>query len=372
MSYDKLPINYFSKDIKKYLPKGKSKGLLYGNFGAFNMGDEAILEGELMELKNIPSTTVTVISRFPEQIKKLHKVRSISLKNVPGLIKESISSDYLIIGGGGIFCKNDSGYRGIAFQLYTILLFLYLPILLRRKIIVLGIGFYHNTNAFISLLARLGLSSAQIITVRDMASYTYLASKNLPVKLYKDNSFLLPVNSGNSQLQQGITKFYTVGIAVNSPQKLSDRDKFAKEIAEFMNTYSHSTHFVMYSLDSHPSYFSDYKFAKKIIRHVKKNVSYSYFPTSKSPQETFSSFRSTDFMITSRLHGSIFCYRLNIPFYAIAYDIKCDTFLNSIGHQYTHPSSVTRKDIAYYFDVAKMKKKERSYTPLNVTKELSL
>ena len=323
-------------------------------------------------LEKIPTTTVTVVSRFPEQVKKLHKTRAISYKNVPELIKEIVSSDYLIIGGGGLFCKNDSGYRGILFQLYTILLILYLPRILHKNIFVLGLGFYHNTNPVISTLARIGLSSAKILAVRDMASFTYLTSKNIPVKLYKDNSFLLPITSHNLKLHQGITKFYTVGIAVNTPQKLSDREKLAKEIAKFMNTYNHSTHFILYALDTHPAYFSDYKFAKKIVRYLNKNVSYTHFPTTKSPQDTFSSFLTNDFMITSRLHGSIFCYRLNIPFYAIAYDIKCDTFLNSIGHQYTHPSSVTSRDIANYFDAAKTKKSERIYTPLTGSKELSL
>ena len=70
MTYDKLPTHYFSKEIKKYIRKGRSYGLVYGNFGAFNSGDEAILKGELLELEKIPTTTVTVVSRFPEQVKK--------------------------------------------------------------------------------------------------------------------------------------------------------------------------------------------------------------------------------------------------------------------------------------------------------------
>lgn len=352
MKYDQLPLHYFGKDIRRLFDDKPTKGLIFGNFGACNVGDEAILAGELAELQTIP-TTVTAVSRFPKNVKKLHKVTTVPFSRPLEIIKQISHSDYVIVGGGGLFCKNDAGLKGLLFQLYTILFFLALPKLLRKKLLVIGIGFYENTNPVIAFLARQALSFADGLGARDQATYSYLKKHGLSVKLYKDSSFHMPLEI-NRFAPKKHNKRYTVGLALNKPQAAKDAKYLRKVIAAFLNRYKENTHFLFYSLDYHPLYESDRVYMQSILTKAgkKPTISYEFMPVNQHPQQVFSSFKLADFMIVSRLHGSIFSHRLNVPFYGIAYDTKCASFLKSISHQFRYPAKVTEKEIATYYEAA--------------------
>jgi hypothetical protein len=65
--YSSLPI--FS--LSDYLLKSEIsfwKFVIFGNFGAYNIGDEAILAGQIEDLKKIRRSQITVISLYPKQI----------------------------------------------------------------------------------------------------------------------------------------------------------------------------------------------------------------------------------------------------------------------------------------------------------------
>ncbi len=351
MHYDQLPLHHFAKDIKRQLKKGNSKGLIFGNFGACNVGDEAILAGELAELRTIPTTTVRVISRYPQKVKNLHGVDSVPFFSLPSVIKNIIGCDYIIFGGGGLICKNDTGLRGILFQLYTIGMFLLLPLVLRKKVFIVGLGIYENTPLIILRLAIFLFSFVHLLGVRDSASYELLKKHQLPVKEYKDSSFLLSLDDVSQKPLWKNSDRLIVGLALNKPQKVNDAQKLISEIAAFILTHRKTTHFVFYALDYHPHYSNDRRFASKIIKQVEKTslFSYEFVQMQEHPRLIFSSFLNLSFMIASRLHGSLFSYRLGVPFYGIAYDAKCASFLSSINHQYTWPDSITASDISLYY-----------------------
>ena len=76
-----------------------------GSYGGMNLGDEAILEGILGELRASIPAEVTVFSKNPADTLARHKVehainaRSLTRKEVTPAIREL---DLLILGGGGI------------------------------------------------------------------------------------------------------------------------------------------------------------------------------------------------------------------------------------------------------------------------------
>lgn len=94
------------------------KIVICGNYGATNLGDEAILEGILEIIRNaIPDADITVLSSNPQETEKYHSVKSVytfpsGIRSLlRGLLKNTISdtinaiseTDLFILGGGGLF-----------------------------------------------------------------------------------------------------------------------------------------------------------------------------------------------------------------------------------------------------------------------------
>src|SRR5260370_19671675 len=77
--YENLPVFHFSEHIRTDFKKKKLYGLIFGNFGARNYGDESLLAGQLNELKQIKTVTSTVVSRFPDMVKQIHGVKGVSM-----------------------------------------------------------------------------------------------------------------------------------------------------------------------------------------------------------------------------------------------------------------------------------------------------
>jgi polysaccharide pyruvyl transferase CsaB len=82
-----------------------------GSYGGWNIGDEAILEGIVKELRRSVSVEITVFSRDPEDTTSRHAVE----RAVPAreLSREEVRADIsrldaLIIGGGGILFDNEA------------------------------------------------------------------------------------------------------------------------------------------------------------------------------------------------------------------------------------------------------------------------
>lgn len=360
--YSKLKKFHFSKLIRQDFPKKKTKGLIFGNFGARNYGDEAILDGQLKELSKVKNCHLQIISRYPESMKK-GNIKTIGLINILDVIKAVCVSDFLIIGGGGLFCKNDRGFMGIIFQLYMIALFFMLPMLLQKKIYVLGIGFYKNTNPVISFIARLFLKKTEIVTVRDAHSYIYLHSQGISAKLYKDNSYLMELLPVKSVLRDTFikTKFnpkkFNVGIAIKKTKTKGDSVTLIDALKKFITVNTEDTDFWIFPLDNHTG-DNDRKIAEEISISLKKNNNIHIMPASWSPNKLFSTFQLMDYFIAMRFHGLLFAYRCNVPMYGLTYDEKCTSFLESIGKQVIESKDASAIDMQQAFNKIKEKRKK--------------
>lgn len=361
-NYAAIPSFPFAEKINVDFKEKKLKALIFGNFGAMNYGDEAILAGQLHELQKVKNLSTSVISRFPDTVRKLH-TNGISMLNIPGIIKAMYTSDFLIVGGGGLFCKNDAGFMGIFFQLYMILLFFMLPMVLQKKLYVLGIGFYKNTNPVISAIVRPLLKKVEMVTVRDTYSYMYLSSKGISVELYKDHSLfmeLLPITNilRDTFIKTRFTKKrFNVGIAIKKPETAYETAKLLNALTTFIAANADDTDFWIFPLDNHAGY-NDRKFAEDIcfFSKIHQNVRIHILPTHWHPSKLFSSFQLMDYFIAMRFHGLVYAYRYNIPMYGMTYDEKCTSFLESIGKKTIEIRQVSAEEMQQAFNKVKKKK----------------
>lgn len=359
-------------DIPKLLRLSKQRKkriLIFGNFGANNLGDEAILAGQLEALRGY-SKKIVVVGRFPDQIENLHRVKAVSLLKPIALIHEILLADLVIFGGGGIYWKSQTSLKGIIFQFYISLLFLALPLLFRKKVFALGIGFYSNTSSFISLLAISLLKKCKKVTTRDLHSQEFLVNQSVKSQIYKDNSFLMPLVS-KKQLSKIETfnnfssKIKNVGLALKRPNNLKDRQNLSKNIVSFISNNLAGTCFWFYCLDKHPIYINDYQYAQSLIKKVRANIAkqnlksnfhFQIVPSNLHPQLIFSSFKLMNYIVAMRLHASIFSYRQKVKFSGLSYDLKCTSFLESIGKEPIPISKVSAQTLqADYLKTVKNK-----------------
>ncbi len=339
--YQKLPIFHFAEEIKKRHAKKRLKCLIMGNFGCMNLGDEAILAGEIQELQKIPNLTVTVVARYPHEVTKIHKVNAVSFYAVNKIRREIKKSDFVIIGGGGLINKLERSVIGFGYQLYMLMVFFSFPVLYRKKIYILGLGIYSNANPFIVNLARPFFKNASIVTVRDHHSHEFLKSKNIVNTLYKDNSFLMDLAPVQEVMNIPFIKEHyrrereNIGISLLKPDNKHDETHLVNEIMKFMDNHAKKADFWFYTPDFNPAYDNDLKFSKRFIQEIQKkldvDVTMHIVPTALPPHVYFSSFKLMDMFVAMRFHADVFAYRNKIPFAGISYDKKCQSFIESVG-----------------------------------------
>ncbi len=315
--------------------------LIIGNFGAMNYGDEAILAGELEELKKVPGLTVVVAARFPNEVKRIHGVEAVSLYSLQRVVAEVQNSDFVIVGGGGIINKFERGLFGLAYQLYMLVICFQAPRIYKKKIYALGLGVYSNAHPFIKRITTSMLRNSQMTTVRDYHSYDYLKSKNINARLYKDNSYSMKILPAEKVREDKYFKKYyknnkiNVAISLVKPDSKKEEKHLLNQISTFIENNYPIADFWFYSSDYNPSYINDEKFGHKLHEILKKKLGkkakFNFIPTDWHPQKFFSSLKLMDFVVTMRFHTTLFTYRNNIDFLGITYDTKCTSLLQSIG-----------------------------------------
>jgi len=340
--YQNLPVFHFANLIKKNHSKKRMRCIVFGNFGAMNFGDEAILAGELQELKKISGLNVLVVARNPGEIEKLHKTKAVSLYKFRTIVEEINKADFIIVGGGGVICKADRGVIGFLYQLYMLSIYLLIPRIYKKKIYAIGIGIYQNSNPIILKAATYLLKFAKVVTVRDYHSLEFLKNKKIPAKLYKDNSYLMDLFSRNKILKDEKFKHYSknktnIGFSLLKPDNKKNEKHLISEIVSYINHNRKKANFWFYLCDYQGNVFNDKKFAHKIYKIVDKKfgsgVNCYLVSTDYSPKLFFSTFKLMDSFIAMRLHSMLFAYRSDIPFKGISYDEKTSSFLKSIGKE---------------------------------------
>src|SRR5690606_1219660 len=81
-----------------------------GSYGGMNLGDEAILDGILRQLRHSLSAEVTVFSRNPSDTLSRHKVeRAVPVRDMTRqeVTREIARLDLFVLGGGGILYDRD-------------------------------------------------------------------------------------------------------------------------------------------------------------------------------------------------------------------------------------------------------------------------
>ncbi len=175
--------------------------LIGGYYGAGNLGDEAILECMLSEMRQLnEDINFTVTSWNPADTIQKYKVQAVYWKDLSGIMDAAQRSDLIILGGGGLFqdywgIKTDTYLRKSAFDITA---YGSLPLLARLNNIpsmIYSMGLGPLSSEAAREHTRIAFENTQIATLRDHDSLLLLKKCGFEPKENKPQVLADPVFS---------------------------------------------------------------------------------------------------------------------------------------------------------------------------------
>jgi polysaccharide pyruvyl transferase CsaB len=299
-----------------------------GSYGGLNLGDEAILQSIIMQLRASVPVKITVFSRNAEDTMNRHKVenvvqpRELTLNEVTPEIEKL---DLFILGGGGILFDTEAhvflreveiaNELGVSTMLYAI-----------------GAGPIDNENT--QRIVKKALSKVDLITVRDRNAKKILERTGIkcPIIETADPALLLepePLPPDALKHEQIHSDRRLIGMSVREPGPAApDIDPVF-----YHAVLANCADFVVSRLDADVIFVPmerqvfDMQNAHGVVARMLKPQNAAVLKGEYSPGQLLSFMKYFDFAIGMRLHFLIFAALQGVPFVALPYASKVGGFL---------------------------------------------
>lgn len=328
------------------------KVLVIGNYGDGNLGDEAILDVIISQLYAIRIKNITVVSRNPKKLKKLHN-NNIKCISPPDLIKNFFCYDTIVIGGGTIFTDHPS------LLIYILTLASLFWSIFRKKVIFLNIGYSNSTPRILKFMTIMPINLAKYVSVRDRKSLENLRKLGIkkPIELSHDLTFKLASTMRYDGYKSIISLLYKkenidknklkIGIALRYSKDKKVNINVKKSIAKLIDHITSKIDAEVLFLTFCPGFVSspsDKQFGleiKKMIKHKDRFKILNYY----SYPIILALIKDLDLLIGMRFHSLIFAYMAGTPFIGISNEEKCKIFLEEVGEKYLNPLTLSFEDL---------------------------
>jgi polysaccharide pyruvyl transferase CsaB len=302
-----------------------------GSYGGLNLGDEAILQSIVTQLRAELPVEITVFSRDAEDTKARHHVeRAVPVRKLSRaeVAPEIEQLDLLILGGGGILYDSDAK---------TYLREVQIAQELHVPVMVYAIGAGPLQEPAAQAVVRECLNKAEVVTVRERSAHKVLEEAGLEreVPVTADPALLLtPATLAEGVLaQEGLEgKTNLVGMSVREPGVAApDIDQtvyhaLLANAADFMvDRYDADIVFVPMepgSLDAQHSH--------AVIAQMLRAQRATVLKGKYSSGELLSLMGRFSFVLGMRLHFLIFAALQGVPFVALPYASKVTGFLEDL------------------------------------------
>jgi polysaccharide pyruvyl transferase CsaB len=304
-----------------------------GNYGASNLGDEAILGGLLALINSTwPNNTITVMSALPHQTAEKYQVKSIHFfpagfhsffkfwftGRFPRTFKHLWRADLVLLGGGGLF--TDENPRAVLIWFTQFLWFL----LLRKKVVAIAQSVGPLNRGWARFLTKMVFKYCRMITVRDLQSQKLLGGMGISkVHFLADPAFGIGYNSENF-----ITRQKQLVLSMRSWPG-PDSEKINAEIAKFADYLGNEMGLKTVFIPFQTTQEND------ITRyhHIAKHMETPGFLELKNVQDYAQAIEviaRSEAVIGMRLHSVIFSVLARTPFLALSYSKKVRAFVETM------------------------------------------
>jgi len=322
---------------------GGKRFVVAGWYGAGNLGDEAVLTCTIDAIRETGlDTEITAVSVNPSYTEKRHKCRAVDRGNVGDMDKAVRESDVVMLGGGGLFqdyqqivpamllenpCSGVTSFAAVPLlaKIYGKPLFYYAQ----------GVGPLFSEESM--LFTKFAYELADLVTVRDKPSYDLLrfigvdekkfhltADPAINIKLLSDERinymFLCEDIPRDKRLISVIVRFWL--------EKYKE-EKIVTAVAEAMNTFL--TNELEYCFVMIPFSPTDTDINRRIIDLVDDKSKIHILKKEYSPEEITTFMSKSAAVIGMRFHSCVFAAIGHVPFIALNYDYKVETFAREMG-----------------------------------------
>jgi len=294
------------------------------------LGDEAILDGIISQLRESLPIEITVFSRNPEDTLRRHDVeRAISVRELTRkeITPEIQRLDLFIIGGGGIFFDGEA-------KKFLREVFIAQDIGVPVAVYAVSAGPLNDPNARNAL--QRALNAADIVTVRDRQAYRLLEEIGIAreIQLTADPALLLRhVDLPLDRVMAEGVEFerHLVGFSVR------ERGPAAPDIdpEEYYALLANSADYIVDRLDADivfvPMERTDIQHSHAVVAHMHNASRTEVLRREYSPHEILGLLGHFEFAVGMRLHFLIFAALRGVPFTALPYASKVTGFLQDLG-----------------------------------------
>jgi polysaccharide pyruvyl transferase CsaB len=302
-----------------------------GSYGGLNLGDEAILEGILGQLRATVPADVTVFSRVPSHTAATHAVeravgpRPLTRREIMPEIREL---DLLVLGGGGILYDGEG-------ETYLREVFLAHELGVPVMLYAVSAGPLTTTSSRRAVREALNASPSTVITVRDRLGYRLLEDVGVTqeITLTADPALLLepeelPVDDLRAE---GVDIGRTlVGFSVREPgpaaPDIDPEDYYAllANAADYMvERYGAEVVFV-------PMEKTDVQHSHGVVAHMQNSERAEILRRRYSPRQILDLMGRFELAVGMRLHFLIFAALRGTPFAALPYASKVTGLLEDL------------------------------------------
>ncbi len=302
-----------------------------GSYGGMNLGDEAILEGILSQIRATVSADVTVFSRNPSDTMARHKVeravsvRSLTRREVTPEIREL---DLLVLGGGGILYDRDAANY---LREVTVAQEVGVPVILYA----ISAGPLETQAARRAVSETLNATAPTVVTVRDRLGYRLLEDVGVSkeIHLTADPAFLLePEELSVTALEAEGVAFdrHLVGFSVREPGPAAPDirpDEYYALLANaadfIVERYGAEVVFV-------PMEKTDVQHSHAVVAHMNNAERAEILRRKYSPRQILDLMGRFELAVGMRLHFLIFAALRGTPFAALPYASKVSGLLEDL------------------------------------------
>lgn len=324
-----------------------------GSYGGYNLGDEAILEGILRQLRESVTAEITVFSADAEDTRRRHAVervvpvRDLSREEVRPQLAEL---DLFILGGGGILydAKALTYLREVA-----------LAHELGVPVFVYAVSVGPLTNAEIRRAVQEGLSRAAVVTVRDRDSQRLLEEIGVTtrVQVTADPALLVTVDpaAGESLVSEGVERGQRlIGISVREPGEAAP----GLDVAHYHHLLANAADFMVDRYDATLVFVPmeprmlDQQHSHAVIAGMANARRALVLKREYAVCQVLSMMAHFEFALGMRLHFLIFAALQGVPFLALPYSAKVSGFITEFGMTMPHLEGINAGQLLSYVDRA--------------------
>ncbi len=302
-----------------------------GSYGGFNLGDEAILQSIVTQIRSILKAEITVFSRDPEDTVRRHKiekvvpVRKLSREEIEGEISKL---DIFILGGGGILYDADA-------RTYLREPFIALEKEIPVMVYAISAGPLHEPTT--QNLVRDCLNQVSVITVRDHHSRRVLedAGVRRHIDVTADPALLIAAEPLEEEVfkREGIDlQRRLVGISVREPGVA------APDLNEesYHQILANTADYIIDRFNSDVVFIPmerkvlDLQHSHAVISLMLRPQNATVLQGNYTSGQLLSIIGRLNFAVGMRLHFLIFAALQQIPFVGLPYSSKVNGFLEEM------------------------------------------